>query len=272
MARKVVVTLSAEEEKLYKDDSDCFGAESKDETYCAEDDNCSPDACPFSVNCKKLSEGAEVKFESDNDSEDVGNDEDIDDSEDDDTKVDRKIVLNAVLKVCEDKHREPKVMSTATRDKVFLGDDDVFVVTKRALKINRLQSGDKLGIDADCWEKDNKGIVVDYNANIDFEKVVELALDRLYIESLPKPVKEAVKNNLFDNVEEEPKPEPVVSKPVAKREVTSVEEPMETDNVDLGEPIKILKIISYSNGYNEVSVISKSSVEEILNSIKGILG
>jgi len=220
----------------------------------------------------------------------------------------RETVLEVVLEVIKAKGDEPEVVSTNTRDKVFIDSEDVFIVTKKALKVHRLEDGNFLQIKNEkLWKEDNKGIAITYDDSLDFKIIVEKALEKLYIESLPKPVVEKVKTDLF---EEEPKEEVaeknvVEEKVVVAEEELTVEVPNEhsiankasksvevesegteksgigvdieysikpsTPEFDLGSVVKVLKIVSYSNGYNEVSVISKASVEDILSQVKGIL-
>ena len=210
----------------------------------------------------------------------------------------RETVLEVVLEVIKAKGDEPEVVSTNTRDKVFIDSEDIFIVTKKALKVHRLEDGNFLQIKNEkLWKEDNKGIAITYDDSLDFKSIVEKALEKLYIESLPKPVVEKVKTDLFEedpaeevadapkeeSVEEVVKEEKIVETPVEVPEDVEVTEKSglgvdieynikpSTPEFDLGSVVKVLKIVSYSNGYNEVSVISKASVEDILSQVKGIL-
>lgn len=282
-----VIELTDEEMEDYNDATKCFGNTTKGEGYIEDDDECAK--CPDVKICKALCEGATAVL-SGNIPEDVDNSTNEDFT---DTEWTREAVLAVVLKVFKDKGMKPEVTSLPTRDKIFVGEEDYFVTTKRALKINRLKVGKKLGIADEFWTKDNKGIVVNYEQSLDFEKIVSAALDGLYIESLPAPEEKKVKKDLFeldpsegvlragtekveDVVEEDEACDKAEDAPIEEVNEESTikykEESFDGEEFDKGEVVKSLQIVQYSNGFNEIRITSKANVEELLKAMKVILG
>jgi hypothetical protein len=274
------VVLNATEYKDYKNEAECFGHSDKDVGYCADAECCQAKECPVATKCEQICNGAEVVLE--------GNEPETKPEVKVETKVvedspkyTREIVKDIVVTVCTEKGLVPEVTPAATRDKIFIGEDDVFTVTNRALKINRLENGKILGINATLWKLDNKAITVEYDNSIDFAQVVNNALDGLYIQSLPKTEKVVEKKDLFDGADDKPTTTKVAVQDIDKPITTHiVEEKIESivqgeyiakDEIITGEVVKSMQIIQYSNGYNEVRIISKASVEELLNSVKGII-
>jgi hypothetical protein len=276
------VVLNATEYKDYKNEAECFGHSDKDVGYCADAECCQAKECPVATKCELICNGAEVVLE--------GNEPETKPEVKAETKVvedspkyTREIVKDIVVTVCAEKGLVPEVTPAATRDKIFIGEDDVFTVTNRALKINRLENGKILGINATLWKLDNKAITVEYDNSIDFAQVVNNALDGLYIQSLPKTEKVVEKKDLFDGAEDKPtatkvsaKDKPVSnSEIVVDKNVVNALEPgdyIAKDEVITGEVVKSMQIIQYSNGYNEIRIISRAKVEDLLNSVKGIIG
>jgi len=273
MPKTVVVT--DEQMQMYKDDESCFGHEDENVGCCITDSECKK--CPDFVQCKAICinhyepilagvepEDTEPVVEAVNTAKDMG--------------ITREYVLAIVKATCKAQGYKPEITSANTRDKVFIGEDDVFVVTKRALQIHRLEDGSVLGIDEQYYKTDNKGLVVEYNDNIDFTTVVETALTALYN---VEPVKETEKpkNDLFEGTDEEPvNTKTEVSKkdrvkPVTASKVTKpveVEEEFVAEELDKGGVTRSLQIISYSNGFNEIRIVTKASVDILLSKVENL--
>jgi len=168
-----------------------------------------------------------------------------------------------------------EITNTATRHKVFIGTDDVFVVTDRGLKVNRLESGKDFGPDyAKDWEADNKGIIFAWNTDLDFEEIARKAYAILYNKSAPvTPPEEVIaKADLFVTVVKEDKPEKPEKpeKPAIQLPVPTSTDNFVSDDMYKGEVVKSLQIIKYSNDYTEVRITVKSSeATALLSRIKG---
>ena len=286
MPRPKIITLSKELYEDYLNDEECFGNKDLDVGYSAEAECCQPDQCPDTELCKSIClpifealkagkepnikvvcEGAESEpvEEPSNAPEAPANDTD---------DWSRESVLAHVLDTCADAGYKPEVTSTGTRDKVFIGEDDVFIVTKKALKINRLENGDKLGLDESYWKVDNKGIQIEYDNDISFSEVATKALAVLY-GAIAVTESKAPADNLFDAAEETTEPEVPkkgIITPNKGNAVAQSDLEFAPNELDKGEVTKSLQIISYSNGYNEIRITSKASVEDILGKVKIILG
>jgi hypothetical protein len=270
MSKEIVLT--DEEMSKFEDEESCFGHKDPDVGYCDTEDCCKE--CPFAKKCKAICIDKKTPvLETENDTAS----EKAVDTPRTEEEVDRPYILALVQSVCESHDMKPEIKNSTTRDKVFIGEDDVFVVTNRALKINRLEDESKLGIADSYWKESNKGVTINYTPELDWEKVISNALDRLYIESITKP-EEKPKENLFGGVEPDTKPDtkPIAEKPSKKAEKkaepVASEEEFVPEDIDYGEVKKSLQIIEYANGYTEVRVISKASVEKILERISGLIG
>jgi hypothetical protein len=290
MPRPKIIKLTEDEFAMYNDKEDCFGNHDPDVGYCAEVDCCQPDKCEFVELCKSIcipvfeakanNKEPNIKVVCEGVEDDAEPEEPVDDpinEPSEKVEINRAYVLEQVVSVCDN----PEVTSTNTRDKVFIGDDDVFVVTERALKINRLEDGNKLGIDEKYWKKNNRGIQIDYDSELDFKSIARKALDGLYVEKIAEEYgdkKEEPKEDLFKgfsenktetHIDKKDEDKPSTSSQV---EVEDTDEEYITEELNKGEVKKALQIIHYSNGYNEIRITSKASIEELLSKVSGLLG
>lgn len=261
------VVLNEEDFASYKATDDCFGH--KEMGYNPDTDECKEcedeNGKDFVNKCQLLCKGAEGILEGEFEEEEPTTKEEPEEpeepEEDDTNEVGREWMLMAVQNKLIERNIYHEVVSTATRDKVHLGDEVVFVITKRGLKVNKQLSGSDLGLEDDQWKEDNKGITIVYDATINYGFLLWEILDRIVgVGQAEEDAPQAAAQDIFDGVEKAPEPEekPKPKPKVLKKDETVTDAIVAPETPYTGEVTKEVQMTKYSNGYTRIAITVKS--------------
>ncbi len=202
------VLLDAQEVEDFKNKSLCFGTEYSDDAS-----DCDIKSCPDTEKCKALHNGAEYIDTSKADAGEVFDEVDKPKTKtkskskvrDSDGEISDKDSASEVIGVyLKERGIKFDVATTATRDK-FITEDGVqiLVAGKRSVKFCSIDSGEKLGLDKDVWNKTNIGFDVKYEDSDNLNAIVAKYLDKIYGDTpeVEKPAEP--KEDMFEDIEEE---------------------------------------------------------------------
>lgn len=241
----------------YEDAAECFGNTVKGEGYSETDTNCTPANCDLVEPCKLLCRGVPAcRFGDESIPEEAKAEVSVEEAPTNDMEFDRDSVKCLVINTLNNLKLSPEVVSSATRDKVFIGEENKFIITKRALRLPDVEDGSTIGLSKQQWTAANKGIDIPFDAGVQWVEVTQAVMGKKV--SFNKPVEPEEKATLFqqdtpdttDDIEDVPKVVP-----------ETPEAPLLTSGsfevapgLEVGKAVKSLQLLKYDNGYSEVRV------------------